>query len=157
MCIHKPHIFGTGYIIGGSNMKISSERHIDPRVQRTRETIRSVFQDMICKMPANKITITELTERAKIHRKTFYRHYTSIEALYEDILSEISNEYFAETDKLPLPLSFKDMNRIFFTYFSKQPRYVERLLCEPSYMFFCNKLVATSYRHSQERYDPFQS
>lgn len=29
-----------------------------------------------------------------MERKTFYLHYTSIEALYEDILSELSKDYY---------------------------------------------------------------
>lgn len=32
-----------------------------------------------------------------MERKTFYLHYTSIEALYEDILSELSKDYYQAT------------------------------------------------------------
>lgn len=49
---------------------------------------------MIMEKDASGITVKELTDRAMIHRKTFYLHYTSIEALYEDILSELSKDYY---------------------------------------------------------------
>lgn len=56
---------------------------------------------MVMKMDASKITVKELTQRALIHRKTFYLHYTTIEALYEDILQELSEQYYKEIDQLP--------------------------------------------------------
>ena len=37
-------------------------------------------------MPAEKLTVRELAERARIHRKTFYLHYPSIEALYQELM-----------------------------------------------------------------------
>lgn len=49
---------------------------------------------MVMEMEASDIQIKELRERAMIHRKTFYLHYTCIEALYADILSELSEDYF---------------------------------------------------------------
>jgi AcrR family transcriptional regulator len=64
------------------------ERHVDLRIQKTREAINNTFKKMVCEMDATKITVKELTERARIHRKTFYLHYTSIEALFEDMLLE---------------------------------------------------------------------
>ena len=48
--------------------------HVDLRVQKTRAAIRGAFQAMICEMPAEKITVRALAERARIHRKTFYLH-----------------------------------------------------------------------------------
>ena len=59
-------------------MYFSQEHHVDPRVHKTREAIRNTFKKKICEMPAEKITVKELTDRAKIHRKTFYLHYTTL-------------------------------------------------------------------------------
>lgn len=36
----------------------------------------------------------DIIGRIMMERKTFYLHYTSIEALYEDILSELSKDYY---------------------------------------------------------------
>lgn len=136
-------------------MDFKQEHHVDLRVQKTREAIKSTFKEMICEMPAEKITIKELADRARIHRKTFYLHYTTIEALYQDMMSEIADGYYQEMEKLQPPYSFKDINRIFFTYYAKQDKFVERLICEPSYRPFCNKLHATTLQHNLSRHNPF--
>lgn len=136
-------------------MEYGRERHTDLRVLKTREAIKNTFKEMICEMPAEKITIKELTDRARIHRKTFYLHYTSIEALYQDMMSEIAEGYYDEMEKLIPPYSHKDVNRVFFTFYSRQDKYVERLLCEPSYRPFCNKLHAVTLQHNLKRHNPY--
>jgi hypothetical protein len=64
-------------------------------------------------MDMNKISITELTKRAHIHRKTFYLHYTCIEDLFEDMIKDAASKYFEEIDKIPVPMSMLDVNRVF--------------------------------------------
>ena len=102
------------------------ERRMDLRVQKTREAIRNTFKEMVCEMDAPEITVKELAERARIHRKTFYLHYNSIEALFEDMLQEAGNKYFAEIDQIPPHMPMVDVNRVFFTYLSKQDAFTER-------------------------------
>ena len=50
-----------------------TERKLDLRVKKTRAAIKNTLKEMICEMKPSDITIKELTERAQIHRKTFYR------------------------------------------------------------------------------------
>lgn len=135
-------------------MDFNREHHVDLRVQKTREAIKNTFKEMICEMPAEKITVKELTDRARIHRKTFYLHYTTIEALYQDMMAEIADGYYQEIEKLKVPYSFKDMNRIFFTYYAKQDKYVERLICEPSYRSFYNRLQTAAIQHNLNLHNP---
>ena len=131
------------------------ERHVDLRIQKTREAIKNTFKKMVCEMDATKITVKELTERARIHRKTFYLHYTSIEALFEDMLLEASNQYFAKIDQVPLPMAMTEVNRVFFTYLSEQDEFTERLICAESYRTFCNKLFLAALKHNRQRYNPY--
>ena len=86
----------------------------DLRVQKTQDAIQTAIKEMICEMDAADITVKELTERAHIHRKTFYLHYTCIEALFEDLLGQITEEYYHAIDQLPLDAPFTDVNRVFF-------------------------------------------
>ena len=44
----------------------------DLRVRRTIDSIKSVFEQMICEMDYSKIRVTELCSRAMINKKTFY-------------------------------------------------------------------------------------
>lgn len=131
------------------------DRQMDLRVQKTREAIKNTFKEMVCEMDAPKITVKELTERARIHRKTFYLHYTSIEALFEDMLQEAANKYFAEIDQVPPPMPMTEVNRVFFTYLSKQDAFTERLICAESYRTFCNKLFLTALKHNRKRFNPY--
>ena len=66
------------------------QRKPDLRVIKTQKAIKNAFKEMVMEMDASKITVKELSERAQIHRKTFYLHYTTMEALYEDVLKEVS-------------------------------------------------------------------
>jgi len=134
---------------------VELERRTDLRVQKTQEAIKSTFREMVCEMDAQDITIKELTERARIHRKTFYLHYTCIEALFEDMLKEASARYFEEIDKVPLPMPMTDVNRVFFSFLGKQDMFMERLICAPSYREFCNKMFTTALRHNRGRYNPY--
>ena len=43
----------------------------DLRVIRTKEAIRRTFETMLCEMDYDEISIKELSERARINRKTF--------------------------------------------------------------------------------------
>ena len=129
--------------------------HVDLRVQKTKAAIRSTFQAMICEMPAEKITVRELAGRARIHRKTFYLHYPSIEALYQELMEEITAGYYREMERLTPPIPFKEVNRVFFTYYARQAPYVERLICDPSYRSFCNQLHAATLRHNRARHNPY--
>jgi AcrR family transcriptional regulator len=131
------------------------ERKVDLRVQKTREAIKKTFKEMVCEMDAQKITVKELTERARIHRKTFYLHYTSIEALFGDMLQEASEKYFEEIDKVPIPMHMIDVNRVFFTYLSEQDDFTERLICAESYRDFSNKLFIANLKHNRNRYNPY--
>lgn len=132
-----------------------SKQHIDLRVQKTRKAIKNTFKEMICQMDANKITVKELTDRAKIHRKTFYLHYTCIEALFEDMLQEIVNGYFEEVNKLDSNFDMSKINEIFFKYYSKQEKYVEKLICAPSYRDFCDKLFSVALKHNLDKFNPY--
>ena len=136
-------------------MEKSARKGPDLRVVKTGEAIKNAFKAMICEMPAEKITVKELTERARIHRKTFYLHYNSIEVLYEEMLKTIAEGYYEEMDRLSIPYSFKEVNRVFFTYFPAQEKYVERLMCDESYGSIINRLFAETLRHNLDRYDPY--
>lgn len=128
---------------------------MDLRVQKTREAIRITFREMVCEMDAPKITVKELTERARIHRKTFYLHYTSIEALFEDMLQESATAYFNAIDRVPPPMDMVAVNRVFFTYLSEQDAFTERLICAESYRGFCNKLFSSALKHNRTRHNPY--
>ena len=44
----------------------------DLRVQKTIESVKSAFHELILEKDYEKITVKELCERARINKKTFY-------------------------------------------------------------------------------------
>lgn len=131
------------------------ERKKDLRVEKTQHAIKETFKQMVLEMDASEITIKELTERALIHRKTFYLHYTCIEALYEDILSELSAKYYAAIDSIPPDAPFTEVNRVFFTFMAQQEPYMEKIVCSASYREFADKFFMSMLRHNRDRHNPY--
>lgn len=67
-------------------------QNIDLRVQRTREQIRDAFMALLLEKPFDQISVSELAQRARINRATFYRHYTDI----HDLAERLTDLLFAE-------------------------------------------------------------
>ena len=87
----------------------------DRRFKRNKKEIRRAFIDLVIEKGYDKLTISEITERADINRMTFYSHYESIEDIFHefcddmeaDIASAISNEKDFDIDRL-----FKLLNEL---------------------------------------------
>ncbi|MDD5921641.1 MAG: TetR/AcrR family transcriptional regulator [Eubacteriales bacterium] len=131
------------------------ERKTDLRVQKTRNAIRDTFKEMIIEKEASEITVKELTERAMIHRKTFYLHYTCIEALYEDILSELAEKYYEVIDQVPGDAPFTEVNRVFFEFMAAQEPYMEKIVCDYSYREFSDRFFMRMLQHNRSRHNPY--
>ncbi len=67
----------------------NSQAHVatvpDRRILRTKKAIRQAFLSLLSEHPFEDITVSSLSERAGINRKTFYLHYTSTRELYDEI------------------------------------------------------------------------
>lgn len=63
----------------------------DRRVTKSKMRIREGLLDLLEEKPLSKITVIELTERAKVNRKTFYNHYSGV---YE-VVNEMEDECIA--------------------------------------------------------------
>ena len=128
----------------------------DLRVLKTKDAIYTAFKQMICEMDADKITIRELTDRARIHYKTFYLHYTCIEALFEDVIGQMLDAYIREIDQIPVDAPFTETNRVFFTFMAKQEPYMDRIISSPSYREFAGRGFIAMMRHNRARHNPLR-
>lgn len=68
--------------------EISTKHDSDKRVIRTKKAIKSALFAIMENKDISSITISELTKRANVNRRTFYTHYRSI----TDILNEIESD-----------------------------------------------------------------
>lgn len=133
------------------------QKDSDLRVARTREAIRGAFNELIMEKDADRITVKELAERARINRKTFYLHFDSIEALYDDHIRRIMDEFFAEHETTPnVPEDLDGHARRFFEFMSAQSPITERLVCYPgSYDFGSRLYYEQMMRYKEAGRDPF--
>ena len=70
----------------------------DLRVIKTKKAIRDTFLELKKVKSADRITVTELVEKAMIGKGTFYLHYQDIPQLYYELVKESFEEQFDAFD-----------------------------------------------------------
>ena len=68
----------------------------DRRLVRTKKAIISALIELLTEKDLSEITVTELTERAEINRKTFYLHYDRI----ENIIADFGEDMLTYTERI---------------------------------------------------------
>jgi AcrR family transcriptional regulator len=63
-------------------------KNVDRRAQRTRHVLEQAFLDILQEKGLTAMSIQEITERANVHRGTFYAHFTDKYALLGAIIRE---------------------------------------------------------------------
>ncbi|GHO97824.1 transcriptional regulator [Reticulibacter mediterranei] len=63
-------------------------KNVDRRAQRTRQVLEQAFLNILQEKGLTAMSIQELTERANVHRGTFYAHFADKYALLEAIIRE---------------------------------------------------------------------
>lgn len=69
------------------------EKKEDRRIRRTRSSIRRAFLELLREKEYGQITVTELSERADINRKTFYAYYSGMEELLWEMEKDLLADY----------------------------------------------------------------
>ncbi|MDO4252270.1 MAG: TetR/AcrR family transcriptional regulator C-terminal domain-containing protein [Rothia sp. (in: high G+C Gram-positive bacteria)] len=86
----------------------SNSHRSDRRVRRTQKAIEQAFAELMSAKDISSITVSELAEKADIHRATFYSHYSDIPELYEVIQRSVIDDL--EKILEPDPVKGKNMN-----------------------------------------------
>lgn len=66
---------------------------IDRRIIKTRKAITNALLQLLSEKSLDEITITELTQRADVNRKTFYLHYNCINEVAEEINARLTADF----------------------------------------------------------------
>ncbi|MBW1606417.1 TetR/AcrR family transcriptional regulator [Lactobacillus sp. Sy-1] len=111
-------------------MKITG--HEDLRVQRTIKNIQTAFKQLICEKRFEQITVKELSERAQINKKTFYRYYQTLSDLLAEIQVQYSSGYLSITKGLRYPRDLAKSIQTFFEYSTSQDRAYELITVSAS-------------------------
>ncbi|MBQ1839629.1 MAG: TetR/AcrR family transcriptional regulator [Ruminococcus sp.] len=106
-----------------------AEKKPNRRALKTRKAIFEGLAELLCEKELPRITVNELTEKADIHRATFYKHFLDIYDVYEKlemtILSDIGLIMTSHDGKAPLAL-YTDI----LTYVKAHPQYFG-MICSP--------------------------
>ena len=108
----------------------------DLRVRRTLKAIRSAFYELGLTKDYSDISITELTDRAEINRKTFYLHYSSLEDLVKEVEQEIVENILENVRLSAEQLDVEGCVDTFYHYLDECDEVQQKLLCDTHYYFF---------------------
>ena len=116
----------------------------DRRSQYTKKIIKDTLMDLLLDKPLGNITVKELCEKADINRGTFYRYYTDVYDLFNQLEKEMipkgepdildSNDYYSSQaigKRLHMMLSFINDNANFYKVFfnrALKSEYMEALI-----------------------------
>lgn len=113
----------------------------DARFIKNEEKIIETFKQMVIEMNFENITVKELTERAKINRKTFYLHYSTIEDLVKSLEIKYCEEYIIFIDGLDIFHDYKEIIRRFYLFHMQKGEFMDKLTCDPNYEYIRNQMI----------------
>ena len=93
-----------------------TEKKTDLRVVKTLDAIRTQFERLVCENGYDKLTVAQLCQAARINKKTFYRHYKSLDDLLSQVKQEFTDEYVKLTGHLRIPDDAGEITRRFILY-----------------------------------------
>ncbi len=128
-------------------MKLSG--HEDLRIRRTLESIRRAFEALMLEKDYEKITVTELAQRAMINKKTFYTYYPSLDDLLAEIQDELSEEFARRTKDY----TFRDIDKLtreFFLFSEEKGSFYEKITCTDS--IIRNRMIRSVAKASDRKY-----
>ena len=99
----------------------------DRRVKKTKKLIKDTLIELLHDNPINKITVTELTDKADISRKTFYLHYSSIYDAKNDIENDIIEILNSIISTMPESTNETDIMS-FFSQINEKTKNQEKLV-----------------------------
>ena len=99
----------------------------DLRVQKTIDSINHTFEEMLVEMDFSEITVKELTQRAKINKKTFYRYYECIDDLLAEKQEMITTECLQNLSGYKIPEELDKIIQAQFIFFIIKVVYMKKL------------------------------
>ncbi len=140
----------------------------DRRIRRTRKLLHTALVELIAEKEYNEITIQELTERADIGHRTFYRHYADKDDLLLDVmkdtLSGLQNLLVLPSSAIfpddPSDSTPRENGRRLFAYVEEHEAFFrvlfqERLIIDQSMVDLARQRTITLLQNlKDERYSP---
>lgn len=125
-------------------------KKIDRRIQKTRETIKNAFIELLNEKGFWNISVNEVAERADINRGTFYLHYQDKFDLFEKYVDELLSELTSqikplnqEKDQRKNEIEDNDNNiyELFFKHFQEYSSFYKPILSFKGGPYFYTRFI----------------
>jgi len=118
----------------------------DRRVRRTQKLLQSALVALILEKGYRNITIQDVAERADIGYRTFFRHYTSLDALLTDVVQSVMDELDQRLDIYRAPegdlgMEMTEKGRQLFAYVRAHEAIFRVVLLDDSARFVLHPLL----------------
>ena len=108
---------------------------------KTKTLIRKTAIEMMAeKRDLRKITVSELVQRAEIHRTTFYAHYSDIYEIVEEMENETISQLFAGKENVRTEAEAEIFLKEMLNYFQRREEDYRMILSSDDPMRFLQKL-----------------
>ncbi len=116
-------------------------------------SIDNAFRELVLEKAYDRISVSELCERACINKKTFYAHFRSLDDLLREKLEQITQGFIGRIAGFALPEQLHAIHREFFLYSIEQGEFYEKLVCSAAYRHIgselLGKFVRTAWKDSR--------
>jgi len=100
----------------------------NPLAMRSQRWICNALMELMKEKPYNKISITEICNRANLVRETFYRNFSSKDAVIKYCLEQKFNEFLDNMMIEKNSLTLYDMGIHYFSYWKEEKEFLKILV-----------------------------
>lgn len=102
---------------------MTKEKKESPQSKLSKNLLVHALLELLNEKPYKQINITELTEKADLSRRTFYRHFTTIDEVLDFTLEQI-HEQFVIYSKEKKITDLKSTIYVYFSYWQKRKAFL---------------------------------
>lgn len=70
-----------------------AEKKEDRRAKMTKDFLKHGLIELMKTKKINDLTVKEVCEKADVNRSTFYKHYATVTELYDDLISDVAENF----------------------------------------------------------------
>lgn len=105
---------------------MTENRKDNPQRKLSKNLLVHALLDLMGEVPYNQINITDLSRKADLSRRTFYRHFATVDEVLDYVLVQIS-EQFSKYQTKQKPSDLKAVTYTFFSYWEKHKQFLQIL------------------------------
>ena len=128
----------------------------DLRVIKTIEAIKQSFETLICEKNYEKITVTELCEKARINKKTFYHYYPTLDDLLSEMQAELTEGFINQVKDYTLPDDLEKVNREFFLFSASRGPAYDRITTSGNYSYVRGRMISRVMHATWDKSEKFK-